>query len=93
MAKVDHGVTGSLPDLSRRLALRPKEAAGVLGVSERKFRSMLPEIPHVRLEGVVIIPVDSLRGWLRERSETASTATSADRVVNGTLAALREASE
>jgi hypothetical protein len=35
-----------LPD---RLALRPKEAAEALGISERKLRDELNQIPHVRL--------------------------------------------
>ena len=53
-----------------RLALRPREAAAALGVSERTFRSMLPRIPHYRECGAVLIPVDVLREWLRERATT-----------------------
>ena len=56
-------------DLQSRLALRPKEAAAALGVSERKLRQMLPDLPHVHECGVVLIPVDLLREWLRERVE------------------------
>jgi excisionase family DNA binding protein len=52
-------------DLRGRLTIRPEEAARTLGVSERKFREMLPELPHVRHRGVVLIPVDALREWLR----------------------------
>jgi hypothetical protein len=40
----------SLPD---RLALRPKEAAETLGLSERALRSLLPRLTHVRA-GVVV---------------------------------------
>ena len=54
--------------LADRLALRPREAAAALGVSERTFRSMLPGIPHYREHGAVLIPVDVLREWLRERA-------------------------
>jgi excisionase family DNA binding protein len=54
-------------DLRGRLALRPEEAARALGVSERKIREMLPELPTVRHRGVVFIPVDALREWLRSR--------------------------
>ncbi len=55
--------------LADRLALRPKEAARVLGVSERTLRALLPDLPHVRVGGVVLLPVDPLREWLREHVE------------------------
>lgn len=51
-------------DLVNRLSLRPPEAAAVLGVSERTLRVLLPELPHVRRGGVVLVPVDALREWL-----------------------------
>ena len=54
--------------LSDRLALRPKEAAQVLGLSERALRALLPELPHVRAGGAVLIPVDLLGEWLRQRA-------------------------
>ena len=50
--------------LSARLALRPKEAAEALGIGERTLRQILPELPHLRVGGVVLLPVDALRGWL-----------------------------
>ena len=53
-----------------RLALRPREAAVALGISERKLREMLPQLPTVREGGVVMIPVDLLCEWLRERAQT-----------------------
>ncbi len=56
--------------LADRLALSPAEAAGVLGVSENHVRGLLPELPHVHLGRRVVIPVDSLRAWLRERAQT-----------------------
>lgn len=68
-------------DLASRLALRPAEAARALGISERKLRQLLPQLPHVRAEGVVMIPVEPLRRWLaetaraeRDRSDAAVTA-------------------
>jgi excisionase family DNA binding protein len=56
-------------DLRGRLALRPREAAEVLGISERTLRQMLPELPHYRAGGCVLIPVDDLRQWLSEQAQ------------------------
>jgi hypothetical protein len=55
-----------LPD---RLALRPDEAAEAIGVSPGKLRQMLPELPHFRSGGCVLIPVDGLRQWLSEQTQ------------------------
>ena len=55
-----------------RIALRPKEAAHALGVSERTLRQMLPELPIVRHGGVVLLPVGSLRAWLEKRARIAT---------------------
>ena len=52
-----------------RLALRPKEAAEALGISERTLRQLLPELPTVRRGNVVLVPVAGLQEWLREQSE------------------------
>jgi hypothetical protein len=57
-------------DLAGRLALRPVEAAAALGISERKLRDLLPRLPHVRLDGVVVLPVHQLRKWLADRAES-----------------------
>ena len=56
------------PLLATRLALRPKEAALALGISVRTLRGLLPHLPHLREGNVVLIPVDGLRDWLRERA-------------------------
>jgi excisionase family DNA binding protein len=63
----DHG----LPPLRLvdRLALRPKEAAEALGVSERTLRQLLPELPTVRRGNIVLVPVAGLQEWLRDESE------------------------
>ncbi len=45
-------------ELATRLALRPREAAEALGLSERKLRELLPELPPVRRGGIVLFPVD-----------------------------------
>ena len=60
-------MTEPLP-LDSRLALRPKEAAEALGISERTIRQLLPELPTVRRGGVVLVPVAGLREWLRDES-------------------------
>ena len=54
--------------LADRLALRPAEAARALGISERTLRSLLPQLPVVRTDGAVLIPVEALREWLRDRA-------------------------
>jgi excisionase family DNA binding protein len=55
-------------DLCSRIALRPAEAARALGVSERTLRRMLPELPHVRRAGAVLLPLEPLRRWLEEQA-------------------------
>ena len=57
------------PILAQRLALRPKEAAEALGIGERTLRQLLPELPHVRIGGAVLLPVVGLQAWLQERTE------------------------
>ena len=53
---------GSVPTL----ALRPREAAPALGISERTLWSLTKEgkIPHIRCGRSILYPVDSLRDWL-----------------------------
>ena len=67
-AEKANGGRGDL-NLSGRMALRPKEAAHALGICERKLREILPELPHMRLGGVVIIPVKPLEAWLAAQSK------------------------
>ena len=71
-----------------RLALRVKETAVALGVSERTLRQHLPEIPHLRLGSAVVVPVDSLREWLRKQAQTEPA--KVDRAVEEVLASLEE---
>ena len=57
------------PDLlttPNRLALRPKEAARALGISERLLwsKTNAHEIPHCRIGRAILYPVDLLREWL-----------------------------
>ena len=56
--------------LADRLALRPREAAEALGIGERTLRQILPELPHVRVGGAVLLPVDALRAWLSDQAKT-----------------------
>ena len=53
------------------LALRPREAAKAIGISERTLWTMTQrgDIPHVRLDRAILYPVDGLRSWLSQRSE------------------------
>ena len=55
-------------DLATRLALRPEEAAAVLGISVRTLRILQPEIPHIRRGGVVLIPKVALETWLSQQA-------------------------
>ncbi len=55
--------------LADRLALRVPEAARALGISERQLRQLLPQLPHMRLGGCVVLPVDPLRRWLSEATK------------------------
>ena len=55
--------------LADRLALRPKEAEEALGISEKTLRKWMRDdgLPYLRVDGVVLIPRDSLDAWMRER--------------------------
>ena len=75
-------------DLGNRLALRPKEAAEALGISERTLREMLPELPVIRRGGVVLLPVEPLRGWLREQVEAEGRRVEA--IASEVVAAIRQ---
>ena len=74
--------------LTDRLALRPKEAAEVLGISERHLRTLLPEIPHLRRGNTVLIPISMLEEWLRTQAE--SSQNGADALANEILEKLHE---
>lgn len=63
------------PDLqsaepSERLAVNRREAARLLGVSERLLWTWTNagEIPHVRLGTRVLYPIEQLRAWLRRHT-------------------------
>ena len=52
------------------LAMRPREAAAALGISERLLWEWTNrgEIPHVRIGKAILYPVDVLRRWLDEHA-------------------------
>jgi len=52
------------------LALRPRDAAAALGVSERLLLEWRKNhgLPYVRLGETVLHPVEELRAWLRAKS-------------------------
>jgi len=53
------------------LALRPREAAAALGISERKLWSLTQagDVPHVKLDRVTLYPVAALEDWLARRAD------------------------
>jgi excisionase family DNA binding protein len=55
-----------------RLALTPRETAHSLGISERSLWSLTRQgrVPCVRLGGSVRYPLDALKRWLSEQTET-----------------------
>jgi excisionase family DNA binding protein len=58
------------------LAMRPREAAKALGISERLLWDWTNrgEIPHIRIGKAILYPVDVLRCWLEERAATGKEA-------------------
>jgi len=66
---------GSLPAVaSTSLALRPREAAKALGISERMLWSLTAPrgtIPAVRIGTCVLYPVTGLQAWLDRQAQGA----------------------
>ncbi len=52
------------------LAMRPREAAKALGISERLLWEWTDRgvVPHIRLGKAILYPVDSLREWLQRQA-------------------------
>jgi excisionase family DNA binding protein len=70
--------------LRDRLALRPKEVAAALGVAEKTVRNWMKDedLPFLRLNGVVLIPLGDLQEWLSGR---VTSERRADRIVEEIL--------
>jgi excisionase family DNA binding protein len=53
------------------LALRPRDAAAALGISPSTLDRLTKDgqIPHVKINRLVLYRVDSLRQWLKDREE------------------------
>ena len=53
------------------LALRPRDAAAALGISPSTLDRLTRDgqIPHVKINRLVLYRVDSLRHWLKDREE------------------------
>ncbi len=51
-----------------KLALRPRDAAVAIGISERMLFDLTKngEIPHRRIGRAVVYPVDLLREWMNQ---------------------------
>lgn len=62
------------------LALRPREAAKALGISERLLWEWTDrgEVPHIRLGKAMLYPVDTLRDWLKRQAQQ-STVTNSEK--------------
>ena len=62
------GGSAAAVDLTNRLALRPPEAAAVLGISERLLWTLTKDrtsgLPHFKAGTRTLYPVEPLRAWL-----------------------------
>ncbi|MBN2129815.1 MAG: helix-turn-helix domain-containing protein [Sedimentisphaerales bacterium] len=58
------------------MAMRPREAAKALGISDRLLWKWTDRglVPHIRLGKAILYPVDSLRDWLQRQAESVVTA-------------------
>ena len=74
-APADSSAPGSAPAVpSTALALRPRDAAKALGISERMLWSLTAPrgtIPAVRIGTCVLYPVTGLRTWLDRQAQGA----------------------
>lgn len=59
-------ISGKAEPTTPCLAMRPREAAKALGISERLLWEWTDRgvVPHVRMGKAILYPVDTLREWL-----------------------------
>ena len=52
------------------LSMRPREAALALGISERLLAEWTRRglVPHIKIGGVILYPVTTLRQWLQQQA-------------------------
>lgn len=64
-----------LPSPIEPLALRPRDAAQALGISERLLWDWAHQhgLPYVQIGRLVLYPVDGIRQWLHDNSNTDAT--------------------
>lgn len=62
------------------LALRPRDAAVALGISERLLQEWAKHqgLPNIRIGQVVLYPIEEIRQWLRERTFTPASSSAVD---------------
>jgi excisionase family DNA binding protein len=75
------------PPVITPLSVRPKEAARALGISERLLWSWTQnhQIPHVRVGGVVLYPVEELQRWLRGQTTCIAAGQSGNESADSTV--------
>lgn len=66
-----HHISAGCATISR-LALRPKDAAKALGISERLLWDWSRQhgLPTVRVGRVILFPIDAIKAWLNSRCTT-----------------------
>lgn len=74
MVQVDR-IKNETIDLQTRLALRPKEAAALLGVSERTLRKWMRDegLPYFQIDRGILIPTAELNRWMHARLQSQHT--------------------
>lgn len=67
------------------LALRTREAADALGISERMLQTLVShnDIPHVKLGRATLFPVRELADWLTAHVEAGGTFDAEGRAIGG----------
>ncbi len=53
-----------------KLLLRPKEISEVFGIGKAKTYELLKVLPTLKLGGSIRVPVEALRVWIAEHTNT-----------------------